>query len=93
MLSRKSLFLNLGMEDINHSTHLANQVRHMLDVSNLLGLAVIQARSPNLISLHAVFNLMMMSGINNRLKQSLTVIFFLTPFDIQHDFLSSVVPH
>lgn len=38
-------------------THLANQLRHVLDMGDLLGLAIIQACCPSLISLHAVFNL------------------------------------
>lgn len=38
--------------------YLAYQVRYILDVSNLSGLTIIQACCPNLISLHAIFNLM-----------------------------------
>lgn len=38
-------------------THLANQLRYMLDMGDFLGLTIIQACCPSLIPLHAVFNL------------------------------------
>lgn len=38
-------------------TYLADKVRHVLDVSDLPRLPIIQARVANLISLHAVLNL------------------------------------
>lgn len=42
---------------VKRVTYLANKVRHVLDVSDLPRLTIIQARVANLISLHAVFDL------------------------------------
>lgn len=53
------------------ATYLANKVRHVLDVSDLPRLTIIQARVANLISLHAVLNLKV-NGIEQRNKYGLS---------------------
>ena len=45
-------------------THLADQFRYTLDVGDLFGLTIIHACRPSLISLHAVFNLMMIRTVS-----------------------------
>ncbi len=50
---------NIGILLEFYISHLADQFRNMLDVRDLFGLTIVQACSPSLISLHAVFNLMM----------------------------------
>lgn len=44
-------------------THLADQVRYMLDVGDLSSLTIVQACCPRFVPLHAIFHLMTLQVI------------------------------